>query len=168
MHVQAIFEGTQQGFVTRQMGHDAQLDLRIVGTGNQLALWGHKGFAHAAAFGRAHGNVLQIGVVAGQAPRHRHGLRVVGVHTAIRWQGHLRQLVGVGALELGQRAVLEQLGGQRIVLGQLLQHFLVRAARAGGGLLDHRHAQLVEEDLSQLLGRGQIEGLARDLVSLLL
>ena len=80
----------------------------------------------------------------------------------------LGQLVGVGALELGQAAVLQQLGRQRVVFGQLFQHLFVGAARAGGGLLDHRHAQLVEEDLAQLLGRAQVEGLAGDLVGLLL
>jgi hypothetical protein len=54
--------------------------------------------------------------------------------------------------------VLQQLGGQRVVLGQLFQHFFVGAARAGGGLLDHGQAQLVEEDFAQLLGAARLKG----------
>ncbi|MNV92691.1 hypothetical protein D3C71_1873110 [compost metagenome] len=102
MHVKPVAERVEQGLVTREMGHDAQLDLRIVGTGNELALGRNKGFADAAPFGSAHGNVLQVRVVAGQAPRHRHGLCIVGMHPAITWQGHLGQLVGIGSLELGE------------------------------------------------------------------
>jgi hypothetical protein len=89
-----------------------------------------EGLAHAPAFGRADGDVLQVGVVAGQPPRHRHRLRVVGVHTAGGRVHHQRQLVGVGALELGQAAVLQDARRQRVVGGQFLQHLFVGAGRA--------------------------------------
>ena len=166
VHVLAGFEGVEQGLVTTQVGHDAQLDLRIVGAGNHSPLRGNKGFAHAAAFGRAHRNVLQVRVVAGQTPSHRHRLGVMRVHAARAWMRQLGQLVGVSALELGQAAVLQQLGRQRVIFGQLFQHFFIGAARAGRCLLHHGHAQLVEENFAQLLGRSQVEGLAGNLVSL--
>jgi len=47
-----------------------------------------------------------------------------------------------------------------------MRRFFVRAARAGGGFLHHRQAQLVKEDLAELLGAAQVELLAGDLVGL--
>ncbi len=52
---------------------------------------------------------LQVGVVARQPAGDRHGLRIVRVYAAGARQRQLRELVGVGALELDQAAVLEQL-----------------------------------------------------------
>ena len=148
------------------MRHDAQLDLRVVGAGNHPARRRHKGRPHATALGRADGDVLQIGFVARQPPGDGNGLRIVRVHAAGARVGQLGQLVGVGALELGQAAVLQQLGRQRVVQRQFFQHLFVGAARAGGGFLHHRHAQLVKENLTQLLGAGQVERLAGNLIRL--
>ena len=49
-----------------------------------------EGLADAPAFGRADRDVLQVGVVARQPPRHRHRLRVVRVHAAGARMRHLR------------------------------------------------------------------------------
>ena len=87
---------------------------------------------------------------------HAPGLRV----------GHLRQLVGVGGLELGQTPPLQQHLGQRVVQRQLLQHALVGGWLAGRSLLHHRQPQPLEEDLAQLLGGAQVEGLAGQFVRL--
>jgi hypothetical protein len=79
---------------------------------------------------------------------------------------HARQLVGVGALQLGQRAVFEQQLGQRVVERQFGQHFFVGRRAAGGGFLLHRQAELAEQDFAQLLRRGEVERLASQFVSL--
>ncbi len=55
--------------------------------------------------------------------------------------------------------MLQDLGRQRVVFSQLLQHFLVGARRTARGLLDHRQAELGEENLADLLGAAQVEGL---------
>src|SRR5665213_1836624 len=81
---------------------------------------------------------------------------------------HLRQLVGVGRLELGEATVLEQQLRQRVIGGELLQHLLVRRWLPGGGLLAHRQLHPGEQDLAELLGRRQVERLAGRLVRLLL
>ena len=81
---------------------------------------------------------------------------------------HQRQFVGVGALELGEAAVLQDLGGQRKVLGQLGQHLFIRARRAGGRLLLDGQTELSEQDFANLLGAADVEGLAGQLVQLLL
>ena len=127
---------------------------------------GDESFAHAPPFGRFDGDVLQIGVVAAQPPRHRHRLRVVGVDAAGARQSQLRQLVGVGAFELGNAAMLQNFGRQREVFRQLFQHFFVGAARAGGGFFDDGHAQFVKKDFTQLFGAAEIEGLTCDFIGL--
>ena len=94
----------------------------------------------------------QVGVGRGQAPGDGGGLAEIGVHAAGGRVDHLRQLVGVGVLQLGEAAEFENLLRQRIVLGQLFQHLLVGRGAAAGGLFHHRQALLIEQDLRQLLG----------------
>ncbi len=81
---------------------------------------------------------------------------------------HARQLVRVSGLQLGQPAVLQQHLRQRVVLRQLAQHFLVGRWRAAGGLAHHRQLHAAEQDLAQLLGRIQVEGLPCQFIGLLL
>ena len=159
-------EGLDEPRVARQVRHDAQLDLRVVRGDDPRARRRDERLADPAALGRAHRDVLQVGVGGGEPPRHRHGLRVVGVHAAGSRVHHARQLVGVGALELREPAVLEERLRERMVQRQLLQHLLVRGRRARGRLLHHRELQLREEDLAELLGAREVEGLAGELVRL--
>jgi hypothetical protein len=72
---------------------------------------------------------------------------------------HFRQLVGIGALELGELPRFEQDLRQRIVEREFGEHFLVGRRRPRGGLLLHRQAELVEQDLGQLLRRVDVERL---------
>ena len=162
MHVQALLKSLQKRRVPADMRHDAQLDLAVVRTGDDAARWCDEGFAHTTALGRTDGNVLQIRIIAGQAPGHRHRLRVMGVDAAGARQGQLRQLVGVGALELGEAPVFQNFGRQRKVFGQFFQHFLVGAGCAGGGFLDDWQTQLDKKYLANLFGAAEVKGLARE------
>ena len=125
-----------------------------------------EGGADAPAFLGAHRDVLQVGVAGGEPSRHHRGLREVSMHSAGFRVDHARQLVGVGALEFGQAAVFEQQLGQRVVERQFGEHFLVGRRRAGRGFLLDRQAQFFEQDVGQLLGRGEVEGLAGQFVGL--
>lgn len=118
VHVDTFVKGFEQGRVAAEVGHDAQLDLRVVGAGNDAARRGHEGFAHFATFGGADGDVLQVGLVAGQAPGDGHGLGVVGVDAACARVGQLGEFVGVGAFEFGQAPVLQDFGRQGVVFGE--------------------------------------------------
>ena len=69
----------------------------------------------------------------------------------------LGQLVGVGALELGEATVLEDQSRQCVRAGQLLEHVLGRGWLAGGGFPCHRQPEFLEQDLLQLLGRIEVE-----------
>ena len=127
-----------------------------------------EGFADAPALGVADRYVLQVGLVAGQPPRDRHRLREVGVHPSGAWVHHARQLVGVGGLELGQGAVVENEARERIVEGQLLEDVFVGGRLSARRLLQHRQLVLLEQHLLDLLGRVEIEGLAGNLLGALL
>ena len=164
MHVLAAGEGFEQARIVRQVRHDAQLDLRIVGAGDTATGRRDEGRADAPAFGGAHGNVLQVGLGRCQPAGDGDGLREAGMDAAGRGIDHLRQLVGVGVLELGDAAVVEDQPRQRVVEGELLQHLLVGRRRLGRRALDHRQALALEQDLAELLGRVEVEGLARRLV----
>ena len=67
VHVLAVREGFEQACVVREVRHDAQFDLRIVGRDDAAALGGDEGGADAPAFLGAHRDVLQVGV-AGSEP----------------------------------------------------------------------------------------------------
>src|SRR5206468_12453388 len=60
-------ERAQHRLVARDVGHDAQLDLRVVGRYDHFARRGDEGFADAAAFGGAYRDVLQVRVARRQA-----------------------------------------------------------------------------------------------------
>ena len=168
VHVDTLGKGPQQRGIAADVRHDSQLDLRVVGASDHAAGRRHEGLAHAAPFGCLDRDVLQVGVVAAQAPGHRNRLRVVRVHATGSRIRELAQLVGVGALQLGKAAVLQDFCRQRIVLGELLQHFFVRARCAARRLLDHGQTELGEEHVADLLRGAEVERLARKLVRLLL
>ncbi len=168
MNIHALFERTQQAGILADVRHDAQLDLRIIGTDDAVPGRRDEGLANAAPFDGTDRDVLQIGVVAGQPSGHRNRLGIGRVDPAGCRVHHQRQFIGVSALQLGQRTVLEQPGRQRIVGGQFGQHLLVGRRRAGGGFLLHGQAELLEQHIADLLGRAHVEGLAGQRIGLLL
>ncbi len=87
-------------------------------------------------------------------------MQTAGARINQGWQG-----IDVRALELGQAAILDHLGGYRVQGCQFLQHVRV-GRRAGLGLADHGQAQFAEKNLGQLLGRADVEGSAHSLVNL--
>ncbi|MNQ55969.1 hypothetical protein D3C85_700790 [compost metagenome] len=146
-------EGIQQTFVLGQVGHDAQLDLRIVRRQQFVAGGGDERLANAPALGGADRDVLQVRIAGRQAPGGRHRLVIRGVDAPGARVDLLRQAVGVGALELAQGAVLHQhLGQFEVLLGQFGEHRFGGGGLALGGLADDRQAEFVVEDHPELLG----------------
>ena len=82
MDVLARGERLEQARVLRDVRHDAQLDLRVIGRHDVAARRRDERLADAAPFRGADRDVLQVGVVAREPPGHRHRLPVVGVHAA--------------------------------------------------------------------------------------
>ena len=74
MHVLAVGEGLQQPGILRDVRHDAQLDLRVVGRHHLVARRRNEGFADASPFRGTHRDVLQVRVTGGQPASDGHGL----------------------------------------------------------------------------------------------
>ena len=164
----AVFgKGGQQAGVVGQVRHDAQFDLRIIGRHQHMPGRRDEGLADAAALGGACGNVLQVGLGTREPAGDRRGLRITGVHATGARVDHLRQLVGVGRFQLGHAPVVEDGARDGVVERELLQGFLVGGGRAARRLLDDRQTFLCEENVANLLGRAQVEGLAGFLIGAL-
>ena len=149
------------------MGEQAQLDLRIVGAEKLMARLGDEGLADLAALFGTYRDVLQIGIGRGE-PASRGARHVIGgVDAAGPGIELAHQRIGVGAFELGELAVLQHLDGQRMALrGEIVEHAGVGRPRAVLVALAAGQVLFVEQDLAQLLGRGDVELAAGDLVQL--
>ncbi len=151
MDVGAAGERFDQARVVREMREHPQLDLRVVGRQQPAAFVGDERTAHLPTIGCAHGDVLEIRVLARDATGRRVGLLEGGVDAPVV-VNERRQCVGVRAAELLDLAVTQQVFDDRVLVGHLLERVGV-GRRAGLRLLDRRQAELLEEDLAQL-GRG--------------
>ena len=82
MNILAGAEGPLQRRDVGDLRQQPEFDLRIVGGHEFASLGGDEGAADFAALLGADRDVLQVGVVAGQPPGHRHRLRIAGVNAA--------------------------------------------------------------------------------------
>src|ERR1019366_6798080 len=80
-----------------------KLDLAVVGADQQMAGFGDEGLADLTTLLRPYRDVLQVGIVGGQPPRGGRGQGIGGVHPAGALRDRLRQIVGIGALQLESR-----------------------------------------------------------------
>ena len=74
----------------------------------------------------------------------------MGMDSARSRQSHLRQLIGIRALQFGQTAVLQNARRQGVVFCQFLQHFFIGTARTRRGFFDNWQTQLVKKDFTEL------------------
>ena len=148
------------------MRENAQFDLAVVERDQNLALRRDEGFADAAPFFRADRDVLKVRVGRGQPARRRARLQVGRMHPArVRVDVGLER-IRVGRFELGQLPPVEH-AGRQIVLGRkVLENVGAGGIGPGLALLPAFQTQLVEQDFTKLLGRADIEGLARKFVNL--
>ena len=103
-------EGVGHVFVAAEVGHDAQLDLRIVGRKEDgFGVVSGEGFADLAAQFLAHGDVLQVRVRRTQSAGRGHRLVERGVDLTRCRVYALGQGVDVGAEQLLDPSVVEQL-----------------------------------------------------------
>ena len=150
------------------MGGEAQLDLAVIGRHHHMAGLGDEGVADAAADLGADRDVHEIGVGRGEAAGLRAGQAVAGVDAAGARVDLLLQRVGVGRLQLGELAPIEDEPGDRHALaGQALQLGDVGRPGAGLALAAAGEAHLVEQHVAELL-RGADGELAARLAANLL
>ena len=105
MHVGTVAKGFDHVSVAAEMGHKAQLNLRIVGAEESAALLGNEGFSDFASVFAPDGYVLQVGVRRREAPCGRDSLVERGVYAARVRIDELWQCLKIGADEFFQGAV---------------------------------------------------------------
>jgi hypothetical protein len=146
MHVFISTKRLQQGRILREMGHDAQLYLGVIGGENMVILVGcDESLTDFLAELGAHGNILQVGPTAGQPASGRHGLVKRCVDTLCSGVYHARQGIYIGGFQLHQLAVIQKLPGQSMLSDQLLQNLLF-CGISGLGSLDDGQIQLLEQN----------------------
>ena len=157
----SLAECVHQDRILGEVSHDSELDLRIVGRQQPISLFGHEGSPDLPAQIGLDGDVLEVGVAGGEAPRRRHHLVVGGVDPAGTGVDQSGQRVQVGVLQLRLLPVLDDAFGDLVLAGQPLQHLdsggeVFRLGRLLGG----RESQFLEQDRPELLGRVEVELLA--------
>ena len=163
--VLAASERLDQRRLLGQMREDPQLDLRIVRRNELPPRFRDERLANPAPELGADRDVHEIRILRAEPPGRRHELverRVDPSGAGIDQPG---QGVGVRALELREAPVLEDLRRERMPERQLGQHVGVGRV-AGLRSPDRRQLQLLEEDLRELLGRGDRELAAGELIDL--
>ena len=171
MQILAGEEAVAQHRVARDVRQDAQLDLAVVRAQEPPARPRNERLADFRAERRADGDVLQIGIDRRQTPGRGHRLIEGRVQAPVLAERR-RQRIEVRRLELHQLAVLEHFRGQRVLLRQLFEHFLI-GGRTRLAALQDWELQLLVQDFGELLIRrrqefltGQIGDLAEQLVDL--
>ena len=127
-----------------------------------------KALADLAALLGADRDVLQVGIGGGEPAGGGGGQREGGVHPAGLRIDVAGQRIGVGALQLGELAPVEDHPRQRVaLLGQILQHATRRwTRRRSWSCLPPGKPHLAEQDVADLLGAAEIERLAGERVGL--
>ena len=142
----------------------AQLDLRVVGRDQHAALLGLEAAADLAPERRADGDVLHVRVRARQAPGLRDRLQERGVD-ARALVDELGEHVEVGLDQRRELAPALDPRDDLVLVADRLQHARVgRVARLAAALA--RQAELLEQDLAELLRRADQELLPGELEDL--
>ena len=168
--VLAAAERLDERRVAREVGEEAQLDLRVVGRDEEAPRRGDEGLPDRAPRLGPHGDVLEVRVVRGEAARRRDRLVEARVDPPVP-RDVPREGVDVGPLQLRELAPLEDEAGERPDAPdrQLLED--LRAGRVAlrlRRLLEDGVLQLLEEDPAELRRGADVERLSRGRVDLLL
>ena len=155
VHVLAAREDLLQHRLVGHVREHAQLDLGVVGGDQHAALLGLEAAADLAAERRADRDVLHVRVGARQAARLGDRLQERGVD-ARALVDQLRQHVEVGLDQRRELAPALDLGHDLVLGADRLQHARV-GREAGLAAALARQAELLEQDLPQLLRRGDQE-----------
>ena len=164
--VLAAQEDVAQDLLVGDVGQDPQLDLVVVDAQQDVPGLGDEAGADLAAGLGADRDVLEVRVDAAQAARRGGRLLERRVQAAVV-ADPVRERVQVGLGELGQLAEALDLGDDRMLVADRLQHLGV-GAEAGLAAALAAELELLEEDRAELLRRADHELLARELPDLAL
>jgi hypothetical protein len=149
------------------MGEQTQLDLRVVCGEQHAARRGDEGGANLAPELGADGDVLQVRVGRGETAGGRAHLVEGGVDAAFA-VGQQGQGIGIIRLQLGELPVFQHQPRDVVVGGQFLEHVLGgRDYLALAVFHGPRQVHPVEENITKLFGRVDIEAMAGERENLL-
>ena len=156
MDILAAAEGVAHRLVPGEMREQAQLDLGIVRVHEHAAGFGDERAADLAAHLRAHGDILQVRFAGGDAACGGDRLVKPGMDAPVAPR-QAQEAVDIGAAQLADLAVEQDLVDHRMQGGELLQGFRVGGI-AALGLLLCRQAERAKEHVAQLLGAVEVKG----------
>ena len=159
MDIATVEEGLHHLGVAAHVGHQAQLDLGIVGREQQVAGVGDERASYLTALFGAYGYVLEIGICGRNTPGGRHRLVESGVELAVARINEAWQGVHIGGQELAQAAYFKNQPHDRVgihVFAELFFGGAPGAALCALGLgID---GESFEKHLAHLGRRGHVEG----------
>ena len=168
VNVDAVGEGFGE---LRDMGHvgeDAQLDLGVIRRDEFVARNGDEGRADFAARLGADGDVLDVRLGGREPPCRGRGERERGVDAFGDGVDEAGQRIGIGGFEFGELTPFEDLAGKFMALvSEFLEDLGAGGPCAGGGFLGAGQAHFAEEEIAELFGRAEIEGLAGQRVDIM-
>jgi len=125
VNVFPFLKGFHHGRVLTKRCDDAEFNLGVVGREQYMRLvtW-NKGLAHLLATFGADGDVLQVGLVRGQASRGGNRLVINSMHPSRFGINLLGQGFYIGALQFVGRAPLQDISYNLMVFCQVAQHIL--------------------------------------------
>ena len=156
----AAGERLDQTGILRQVGDAAKLDLVVVGDEEDRTRARNERLAELATRLGTHRDVVEVRSVGAESARAGDRLVERGVDAAVGLD--LGEQAGaVGAPQLLDLAVGQQVVDDGVLVAQLLQHTGIGHRLAGLGLLEDGQTELLEQDRPELLGGVDVELLAR-------
>lgn len=156
-----LLEGGDHGFVAGEGCHDAEFDLGVVAgeEGEVLGIFRDEGAADAAADFGADGDVLEVGVGGGEAPGGDDPLVEVGVDALGGGLDVGGECVDVGGFEFGGFAPGEDVWDDGVSGLEGEEGLFVGFELSGFGFFGFvGEVEVVEEDVAELFGGGEVEG----------
>ena len=143
------------GGVAGDMRQQPQFDLAVVRIDQNLSFRSGKHRPNPGAKLLTDRNVLKVRFCRGKAAGCGHGHLEAGMDSPIR-ADYLQQSVGIGTLQFGERAIVQDLLDDGMLVSELFEDIDI-GAPSGLGLLTRRERKLFEQDLSKLFGRQNVK-----------
>ena len=158
VYIFPLHKSLYQMLVLTKVSHEAKFYLRIIGTQKgKLRAARHESRANFLPHSGANGDVLEIRITRGEAPRNGHGLVVRCTQATIRID-QFRKSLRIGADELFQPSVIQDFLHNRVLIYTFGEHFFARGVGVCLCFLTlGMQAQFFKQDHSHLLRATDIE-----------
>ena len=157
VNIEVLFERVDESRVVREMGEDAQLDLRVVGDQEHAPFVRDERLPDRTALLGPDRDVLQVRLFL-REPAGRCSHLVEPAPNPAVLVDQAKQCLDVGAAQLLQLAVQQEVSDDLVFVTKLLEHRRVRRGCTLRCLLQNRKPEAIEQDLAELQRRVHVEG----------